>query len=783
MARSVRSFRWRLLLMVGGLTVLAQAATFMGVLTVLGKDVRTATAEQLDAAAEQVSDTLRRRAEAIGGSADVLVADFGFRSAIGSGDRETVRSALENNASRIGADYAVLHSPGGRAIVATERALEAAQGLPPALIDGDPEARVHAVTTLGGLPWQRVVVPVRAPTTIARLALGFGLDERIARGLAESVNLQVSFGLRRDDGWHHPVTAGNDGEAVVDIRALARVPDAADATEVMLANVPFLVRTVTLADSGGTVRVVLQRSLADALGPYYTLRDQLILITLSTLLIGMLVAAWMAHGLSRPLTTLGEAARRIEGGQYDIPTGIERDDEIGALAHAFDAMRTTISEREARITHLAMHDELTGLPNQRMGMERLDRAVATARRGGQAVVALVIGVDNLSPIVDTLGRSVGEAVVTEMAVRLSDRMRESDSIARIGDDSFLVVLPGVAPLAADALARGIVEAVCKPLVVDDATVTPSLSTGLAACPGDADSAQELVRRAGIALTDARDTGAVVATYTEGRDEAMRRQLSIVADLKRAVDQDELVLHYQPKVSTSDGRVRAVEALVRWIHPVHGFMPPDEFISLAESSGNVSMLSDWVMDRAARQSAEWRRGGRQIAVAVNLSALDLRDERLVERVTHTLQRHALPCDALVIEITESAVVEDAELALRTLTRLREHGMRVSIDDFGTGQSSLAKLRDLPADELKIDRAFVTDIRAGTADAMIVQAIIELGHGLNMTIVTEGVETLEEQTLIASLGADSIQGYFHSRPLLPDLLGEWLDQRDTTLPEAA
>jgi len=783
MSRTVRSFRWRLLLLVGGLVMSAQAATFMGVLTVLGEDVRAAAAEQLDLAAGQVEDTMRRRAETIASSADVLVADFGFRSAIGSGDRETIRSALENNARRIGADFAVLHAPAGQSLIATERALQVAGGKPPALTDGDPEARLHAISALGGVPWQSVVVPVRAPTTIARLSLGFGLDERAAAELAGQVKLQVSFGVRRDGNWSHPITSADEGEPVIDARALASLPNTSDATQMMLAGELFLARTITLADSGGTIRVVLQRSLADALAPYYTLRDQLLLITATTLIIGILIAGWLAHGLSRPLTTLVEAARRIEAGQYATPTGIERDDEIGALAHAFDAMRTTISEREARITHLAMHDELTGLPNQRLGMDRLDQAIVTTRRSGQAVVALVGGIDNLSRIVDTLGRPVGEAVVTEMAGRLSDRLRESDSIARIGDDTFLIVLPGVAPAAAHGLACSIVEAVCRPLPVNDATVTPTLSIGLAVCPGDADTGQELIRRAGIALADAREVASTVAVYTDGRDEALRRQLSIVGDLKRAVDQDELLLHYQPKVSTRDGRVRAVEALVRWIHPVHGFMPPDEFISLAESSGNVSMLSDWVLDRAARQSAVWRSQGRRISIAVNLSALDLRDERLVERVTRTLQRHHLDCDALVIEITESAVVEDAELALSTLTRLREHGMRVSIDDFGTGQSSLAKLRDLPADELKIDRAFVTDLRAGTPDAMIVQAIIELGHGLDMTIVTEGVETIEEQTLIVSLGADSVQGYFHSRPLLPEALDEWLAHRDTDKLEAA
>lgn len=783
MARLTRSFRWRLLLLVGGLVLLAQSATFIGVLNVLDADVRAESVRELDTAAELVAQAMQRRVQMLGNGADVLVADFGFRSAIASGDRETIRSALENNAARIGADIAVLHAPDGRAFIANERARQAANGMPDALQGTDPEAREHSVGAIGRLAWQRVVVPVRAPTTIARLQLGFALDEAVANELARQVDLQVSFGNRDAQGWHHPVTGGGARKPVVDIAALDALPNNDGPTSQTLDGEAFLVRTLTLDDSGGDVRVVLQRSLRDALAPYYTLRDRLIAITAGTLAIGLLVAGWLAHGLSRPLASLGVAAQRIGSGRYDMPTGVERDDEIGELANAIDTMRTTISEREARITHLAMHDELTGLPNQRLGLDRLDRAISAARRGGDGVLALVAGIDQLSRIGDTLGHSVAEAVVIEMAGRLSDRLRDSDSIARIGDDTFLIVMPSVDPLHAQALASSIADGVVQPLPVGDAVVTPSLSIGMAGHPGDADDARELMRRAGIALADAREREQRVNAYVDGRDEQMKRQLSIVADLTRAVANDELMLHFQPKVSVKDARVRSVEALVRWIHPDHGFMPPDEFIGLAEKSGNISMLSDWVMDRAARQSRAWRDAGREIAIAVNLSALDLRDDRLVQRVTDTLARYALPCDALVIEITESAVVEDARLALRTLTELRAFGARVSIDDFGTGQSSLAKLRELPADELKIDRAFVTDLKPDTPDAMIVRAIVELGHGLGMTIVTEGVETASEQSLVAALNVDSVQGYFHCKPVLPDALLQWLDQRDTTLPEAA
>ncbi len=777
----LHSFRWRLLLLVGALVIVSQAATFAGALTVLERDVRAGTARELDAAAELAEAWIAQRAELLGNGADVLVADFGFRTAIASGDRETIVSSLENNAARIGADIAVLYAPDGRPLVASDGATTAWDGTPARLAGNDPDARVEALMPLGGAAWQTVVVPVKAPLTIGRLLFGFALDRSVTAELARQSGMQVSIGTRENASWRHRVTVRDGAAALLDESVLNALPASGAAGLVTLGGVPFMVRTVVPEVGGGAVRVVLQRSLAEALAPYYALRARLVATTGAALLCGLLAAAWMAHGVSRPLARLTEAARRVVDGNYDAPTGIERNDEIGALADTFDTMRAAVAEREAHITRLASHDEATGLVNRRVLLDRLAPCLARGASPDVPIVLLIIGVDALERTVDTLGHRVGETLVRAIADRLQRWAGNGDTVARVGDDAFAVLVHGVAASDIDGLMAAAATATAQPLAIGEAVLAPSVSVGAALVPdrrGDRpDGAEDLLRHAGIALADARDRGFPTLVYEPGRDEQLRRQLSIVADLKRAVAGDELVLHYQPKVRCTDAEVVGVEALVRWIHPEHGFMPPDEFIRLAESSGNVSLLSDWVIDRAVRQAAEWHARGRALSVSVNLSALDLRDASLPERIRRCLERNALPPERLVVEITESAVVEDEALALGILRALRELGVRVSIDDFGTGQSSLAKLRHMPADELKIDRAFVTDIVAGSPDAMIVRAIVELGHGLGLSIVTEGIETADEFAVLSALGTDSVQGYFHSKPLPAPALVEWLDARES------
>ena len=776
-----QSFRWRLLLLVGALVLASQAASFVGALTVLERDVRDRTARELDAAAELVDGWLGQRAELLGNGADVLVGDFGFRSAIASGDRETIASSLENNAARIGADVAVLYALDGRPLVASERAVSSWGREPAPLSGGDPEARDEALMTLGDAAWQNVVVPVKAPLTIGRLLFGFAVDADVAADLSAQVAMQVSVGTRSEGRWRHGVTVRAGSGPTVDEAALNALPTTDEPRRIELAGVPFMARTV-MPGPGGSVRIVLQRSLAEALAPWHALRARLVAISGTALLLGLVAAAWMAHGLTRPLARLTEIAGRVVDGSYDAPTGIRRRDEIGRLALTFDTMRAAVAEREARITRLASRDEATGLVNRRVLLERLEPAL----RDGSPVTLLAVGIDGLELTVDTLGHHVGEALVVGLARRLEAWTETHGGpqaiVARTGDGAFAVALPRVAgerdvPGATETLMASIAEALERPLPVGEAVLPPAVTLGAAFAPEHAEGGEDLLRRAGIALADARERDAGHRLYEPGRDEQLRRQLSIVADLVRAVERDELLLHYQPKVRCADGAVTGVEALVRWIHPEHGFMRPDEFIRLAESSGNVSLLSDWVMDRAVRQAVRWRGAGRELAVSVNLSALDLADPTLVARVEACLARHALPARSLVVEITESAVIEDETLALGILVALRAIGVRVSIDDFGTGQSSLAKLRHMPADELKIDRAFVTDIVAGSPDARVVRAIVELGHALGMSIVTEGIETPEELATLVEIGTDSVQGYVHSKPLTAPALDAWLDARES------
>ena len=775
------SFRQRVLLLVAGLVVVAQLLSFAAVLTTIERDVQSGTRADLERGAERLADLLERRSTTLLASAEVLAADFGFRSAIASRDPLTVRSALENNVGRIGADLAALvgldgELPGGMVTAAGPVATSAADAavhaaLARGIADGE-GGGTRATVVLAGHARQVVLVPVKAPLTLGWLLLGFSLDDALARELVEQVDMEVSFAARDGDGRRviDGSTLGRTARA--DLPGAMETLRAADAgTVATLADETFLTREVVVGGEGGAVTAILQTSLDEALAGYRELRGRLLLLGALSLAFALVLAVRFARGVTRPIEQLSAAARRVAAGDYDTSLGIERDDELGELATTFARMQAGIADREATIVHRALHDELTQLPNRRLARERLEQALAEGRRDGRPLVVALVGIERYRQVVATLGHPVGEHLLREVTARLTARVREGDTVARVAPDEFLLILRDVDREEAERGLDGLLARLAVPVTLESAELAPTPVAGLVLCPDQAAGAASAMHRASIALADAREGELPRLFYAEGGDQRHLRRLALVADLRRAVEHDELTLHYQPKVTLADGVVRSCEALVRWIHPEHGFMPPDEFISLAESSGNISLLTDWVIERAIRQQAAWRGDGIDVAVAVNLSALDLQDDSLPARVAAMLAAHGVAPSRLILEVTESAMMRDTDQALALLATLRASGVTLSIDDFGTGYSSLAKLRDLPIDELKIDRAFIVGIEPDSLDALIVRTIIELGHGLGLKITTEGVETAAERDVLAGLGCDVVQGYLYSRPLEAEPFAAW------------
>ena len=473
---------------------------------------------------------------------------------------------------------------------------------------------------------------------------------------------------------------------------------------------------------------------------------------------------------------IAEAARRALAG--------EEFDTLGALGEmVFDTkwrglpeggmigISIDVTERhrsEERLAHLAYHDALTGLPNRRNVEEQLGRDLARARREGDAVAVLYLDLDHFKLVNDSLGHDAGDNALREAAKRISGVVRAGDLVARLGGDEFVLVLPGLsaetadAEAAAEAAAAKVLAALDVPLTVAGEEFQLGASIGIALGPAQGQDAGELLRNADVAMYQAKRSGRSASVLYRPRDEDHRDKLTLTARLRRALADDEFVLHYQPVHDLTTGRLRGVEALVRWRDPVAGLIAPGAFIPHAEETGLITRIGAWVIEAACAQGAQWAALGFAPMIAFNASPRELRDDGYVARIAAVLERHRLPAHQLMIEVTESAMT-GSDRVLAVLHELHDLGVLLALDDFGTEHSSLSRLRELPVHVLKVDRSFLRGVPGDPQGAAIVQAIATLGGGLDMHVVAEGIETAAQQAFAAEAGCQYGQGFHLARPM--------------------
>jgi len=428
----------------------------------------------------------------------------------------------------------------------------------------------------------------------------------------------------------------------------------------------------------------------------------------------------------------------------------------------------SLAEANQELTYLALHDNLTKLPNRALLNDRLDQAMRTAYREKGRFALMFMDLDGFKAINDAYGHQLGDQLLVAFAERLTQQVRAGDTLARLGGDEFVLLAVVGDPTEAAEIADQLIEAVREPFAVGGHSLHVSTSIGVGMYPGDGEMADQLLTNADAAMYHAKMLGRNTYCFFETSMNAnVHEQLELVQELRLALTRNEFVLHYQPKFEAPDGPTLGFEALVRWQHPQRGLLAPDQFIPLAEKAGLIVPLGAWVLDEACGQIARWGQDGHpQWSMAVNLSALQFGHTALIDTVRNTLARHALHPSRLILEITESTAMHDADASMRILERLHEMGVRISIDDFGTGYSSLLYLKRLPASELKIDRGFIRDLARNSEDEAIVSAIIALGQTLNLKIVAEGVETEYQQAFLTRLGCDSLQGFLLGHPLPAD-----------------
>jgi diguanylate cyclase (GGDEF)-like protein len=458
---------------------------------------------------------------------------------------------------------------------------------------------------------------------------------------------------------------------------------------------------------------------------------------------------------------------------------------LATITLGLAGVRTFIAFHEVRrlsdAHRQAVTDELTGLGNRRAlfedGQERFEKASPASR-----IALMLIDLDDFKAVNDSLGHHAGDDLLREMARRLAARVRHPDLLVRLGGDEFALVIKLAHGDDAKQTAERILDRIRQPFVVDGARLRVDVSAGVAEGLSDRSSMSELLRRADVAMYAAKASGSSVERYDPQLDEDNRTRLETIQDLDAAIVREQFLLHYQPKIDVRTGAVVGAEALVRWQHPARGLLYPDAFLPLVEASGMMGAVTRLVLSAAVAQIAAWRAAGMEIRVAVNLSPSDLLDERLAERVLALLAEHNVPVEALELEITESVLMTDPERARVVLQRLKGLGLRIAVDDYGTGYCSLAYLRDLPIDELKIDRSFIAPMTDDRRSAAIVRSTIDLAHALDLEVVAEGVEHGHALTMLAEFGCDFAQGYHFSRPLTPTRFAELVTQFHAERPDA-
>ncbi len=507
--------------------------------------------------------------------------------------------------------------------------------------------------------------------------------------------------------------------------------------------------------------LLLRYPLARALAPYRALTG----VILATGLLGLalsIVGSWaLARTVTRPISALDDAARRLQRGE-SVAVAVETRDEIARLAESFNAMAAEIGARERRITHLAMHDADTELPN-RLALER--RLVDLASGGADGVFVAAVGVDRYAHLRAAIGHEQWSALLREVGARLQRRMPGA-TIARLSSDMLGLAFQALDRGEARAVATGLLAAFDEPVRLARATVDVALTIGLAEQDATGPGPASPVERANVAVEQARAARQPVGLFDADAYGDPASNLSLMSEMIEGLAAGQLSLHHQPKHDIRRGRVTGVEALVRWRHPTRGFLPPDRFIGLAEQTGHIRALTEWVLHEAIEHQAAMRLAGREVDMSVNISGRLLGDPDFADVA---LAMAARAEGRVCFEITETAVVENPDLALALIDRFSKARIGISIDDYGTGLSSLAYLKQIPAHELKIDKAFVVGVSEAQRDALLVRSTIDLAHSLGLKVTAEGVETDTAYALLAGMGCDLAQGYLIARPMpLKELL---------------
>jgi diguanylate cyclase len=729
--------------------------------------VRSSAAANLQQTSEYFIQQLGVRAGELVSAVDVLVADFGFREAISSQDHATVLSALENQTARIGADHAIVRLNDGRLIAAGGNA-------PPGLIPGsaDDAAPEIVITSFSGIPYLVVSTAMGGPASSAQISLAFSMGADFIGQLRSLIGADIT--LLMNGNGSDPVLLGSmtlpslRNERQEFTTTLSALTEQAHSFHIINGDAYISLRPALAGTEG--VEIFLHQELAAEADTFGTLATELLALVAAAVLLVLILSSWLSKRMTRPLRDIAQLAGKISAGDYQVNLPRQSLTEFAELGNAFTSMQKAISDRETEIVRQAHHDALTGLPNRLAALEFI--ASLTRSPPIRPFTLLVVDIHHLREINESFGQHAGDTLLRWLGTTLSSGGSRDTRVFRLASDDFLVVQPRSSESDALVMARRLEQITAAPVQVGDHLATlVHLHVGVALAPQHGSEPEQLVQHAEQAMYLARDRRSDVEVYNAAVEATRKRRIALSSALQEALIRNQITLQFQPRIEFGRPLEVIADVQLHWEHPDFGEVSGQELLPLIGNAGLASEFNSWLLENSCAVISGWQKRHVSSMLSIDILAQDLKDPAFVSRILDVSQRYAVHRSLLCIEITESLAMNELAAARDVIARLRRQQIRVAISHFGTGRASLALLREIEVDELRIDSAFISNLARSKADQAIVESIIDLGHRLGLHVCADGVDSRETLNLLEKLGIDGIQGMMLGRTMSQPQFDSW------------
>ncbi len=741
------------------------------------REVENQIEQQLQVANRLFQQEFTNRRANLNSIVKVVARDWAFRRAIGAADLITLKDVLDSYSRRIGADLAI-YSDQEESLFASTVDMSQADRIHMEKILTD---RIkQPIFSVDSQHFILVTTQVRSPNPKGWLAMGFRVDNKLANYFKSITQLETSFVQSHADTLSLVATTLEQEDSLLTLEAFKFTKPSDRFRPHYLTGNKYVIQSglVLYQSPKGELIAIQQASTRSHLSRLMSWWFHLVLLFALALFALGGIALLIARSVTQPIRALLSAAKKITSGNYsgdfeDKSIDLNRHDEIGELSREFQSMQRAVAMREKEIRYRADFSALTGLPNRDYFLGCLASDIDS--NPDLHIGVFVINLTRFKDVNDTLGHHIGDRLLKQIADRLL-ALHSIEHLSHLGADQFAIIEIDASLSRLQEKCTRILAHMAAPFELESIQLSVTYAMGLSVFPLHSNDAGSLLRCAEVAMFNCKKSSVDFVIYDSSQDGHSVKRLTLLGELPSAIENTQLILNYQPTLEFIEGEpfVSKVECLVRWIHPTLGFIPPDEFIPLAEQTGTITKLTHWVLETAIEQCSGWLESGKFISVAVNISTIDLFKGNLKEFIPALLKKYNVPASLLTLEVTESAVVEDIDQAIKVLKQLKTLGLKLSIDDYGTGYSSLAQLKHLPVDELKIDKSFVLELPSEQDDCTIVRSTIELAHLMGLKVVAEGVENQASLDFLMSHQCDFAQGFFISKPINSSALNEWFNE---------